>query len=152
MSLIFKRFCTGLIILIFMSSCAVVKPSLPRPAGKPPVTKPRPPKPVIKSRLPENPTPKPSDSPRTVALLSLVDQGRAYLKQSRPDEAIRVLERAVNINPQRGESYYYLAQAWQMKQNFSQALEYNRLAGNYLDNDPKWAGLVKAQRQKIERK
>ncbi len=152
MSLIFKRLCTGLIILTFMGGCAVVKPSLPRRPGKPAVTKPQPPKPVIKSRLPANPTPKPADSPRTVAVLSLVDQGRAYLKQSRPDEAIRVLERAVNINPQRGESYYYLAQAWLMKQNFSQALEYNRLAETYLGSDPQWAGLVKNQRLKISRK
>ena len=102
--------------------------------------------------MPANPTPKSQNSPRTVALLSLVDQGRAYLKQDRPDAAIRVLERAVNINPQRGESYYYLSEAWLMKENYSQALEYNRLAETYLGNDPQWAGLVKAQRLKISRK
>lgn len=151
MSSTFKRLCTGLIILTFISGCAVGKPGLPRLPGKPPITKPRLPKPIVKNRLPANPTPKPTASTRTVALLSLVDQGKAHLKQSRPDEAIRVLERAVNINPQRGESYYYLSQAWLMKENSSQAMEYNSLAGNYLSNDPQWAGLVKTQRQKIAR-
>ena len=150
-SLIFRNLLAGLVLVTFLGGCATVKPNLPRPrvgsAQKPA----KPPKPLIKKRSVTSPTPKPTDSQRTVALLSLVDQGRTYLDQKRPDAAIRVLERAININPQRGESYYYLAQAWLMKENFSQAREYNRLAGNYLGNDPQWAGLVAAQRQKIDR-
>ena len=150
MSSMIRNIWVGLILLTFLGGCATVKPNLPRSTVGSGQQTPKPPKPVIKKRMPANPNPKATDAPRTVALLSLVDQGRAYLEQDRPDAAIRALERAVNINPQRGESYYYLAQAWLMKENFSQALEFNRLAENYLGNDPRWSGRVKAQRQKID--
>lgn len=161
MSLIFRNAIAGLIILTFLSGCATVKPDLPRrPPARSPQAKPQPkphpkpqlPQPAIKKRVPEKPPPRATPSPRTVALLSLIDQGRAYLKQNRPDAAIRLLERAVSINPQRGESYYYLAQAWLMKENFSQALEYNRLAGTYLGRDPQWTRRINIQRQKIKGK
>lgn len=153
MSFIFRNLLAGLMVLTFLGGCATVKPGLPsRPPARSPEVKPQPPKPVVKKRMPANPTPTSQNSSRTVVLLSLVDQGRAYLKQDRPDAAIRILERAVNINPQRGESYYYLAQAWLMKENFSQALEYNRLAEIYLGGDPQWTRLVKDQRHKISHK
>lgn len=157
-SLIFRNLVAAVMVLTFLGGCATVKPGLPhRPSARTPEAKPRSPKsqpskPVVKKRMPANPTPKSQDSARTVVVLSLVDQGRAYLSQNRPDAAIRVLERAVNINPQRGESYYYLAEAWLMKENFSQALEYNRLAGTYLGSDSEWAGRLKTQQLKISRK
>lgn len=151
-SLIFRYLLAGLMVLIFLGGCATVKPGLPTHPARSPEVKPQPPKPVVKKRMPANPTPTSQNSSRTLVLLSLVDQGRAYLKQDRPDAAIRVLERAVNINPQRGESYYYLAQAWLMKENFSQALEYNRLASNYLGTDSQWARLVQDQRRTIDLK
>ncbi len=151
MSSIFKNILISLVSLTLLGGCATVKPYPPSPSTGSGQQATKPARPVIIKKIPETPAPRAGDSQRTVALLSLVDQGRAYLKQNRPDAAIRVLERAVNLNPQRGESYYYLAQAWLMKKNSVQALEYNRLAESYLGDDPQWAGRVKTQRQKIAR-
>lgn len=68
---------------------------------------------------------------------------------NRPDDAIRVLERAVNLHPQLGENYFYLAEAWLQKGNPEQASEFNRLAAIYLDADPQWLQRIKNQKTRI---
>jgi tetratricopeptide (TPR) repeat protein len=72
--------------------------------------------------------------------------------KNQPDDAIRVLEQAVNLNPTAGQNYYYLSEAWLMKRNPGQAREYNSLAASYLQNDPEWKGRVQEQRERIERR
>jgi cytochrome c-type biogenesis protein CcmH/NrfG len=67
-----------------------------------------------------------------------------------PDDAIGILERSLNLNPDNGRNYYYLAEAWLMKWNIGQATEFNRLAEIYLKDDSEWLNRVKLQRERIK--
>ena len=95
--------------------------------------------------------PQDGPQPHAIASLQLTDQGRMLLEKGQADDAIRILERAVNLNPANGENYYYLAEAWIQKKNLSQAREFNRLAGLYLQDDRLWLSRVKLQRECIEK-
>ena len=130
-----------LVLLVFMAGCAPLR---------------RPPAPPV----PEQPTAIPPDAPEALdaletleprhnASLQLTAQARALLKQERYDDAIRALERAVGLYPRNGQSYYYMAEAWLEKGNFSQAAEYNRLAEMYLE-DTVWGARIDKQRREIE--
>ena len=92
----------------------------------------------------------PSPSPRDLASQNLMDQAILFLEDHKPDESIRSLERAVTISPGRGENYYYLAEAWYMKGNLSQAREYNSLAAIYLKDDTSWMVRIEEQKRRIE--
>ena len=93
---------------------------------------------------------KPSLSPRALAALQLTEQGRMFLENNQPDDAIGILERALNLNPNNGRNYYYLAEAWLMKRNVGQATEFNRLAEIYLKDDSEWLNRVILQRERIK--
>ncbi len=88
--------------------------------------------------------------PRVVASLQLTDQGRALLEEGNVDAAIRMLERAISLDPQSGENYYYLAEAWLIKANRSQAVECNRLAAMYLRGQSDWMERIVDQQARIE--
>lgn len=94
---------------------------------------------------PEKPT------PRTVASLQLTDQGRRLLETGNPDDAIGVFEQAINIDPTNGQNYYYLSESWLMKENIVQAVEFNRLAAIYLEDDEKWLNKIMLQKERIIR-
>ncbi len=94
------------------------------------------------------PTVKP-DSAQALAAEALVDQGRQLLAQGAPDAAIRVLERSVALDSNSGQNYYYLAEAWLMKQNAHQAREFNRLADMNLGRDPDWKTRIDRQNDRI---
>lgn len=89
-------------------------------------------------------------SPRDLASRNLMEQGVTFLDAHNPDESIRSLEKAVTISPRIGENYYYLAEAWYMKGNLSQAKEYNSLAAIYLKDDPDWMDRIEEQKVRIE--
>ena len=93
---------------------------------------------------------KPGLSPRALAALQLTEQGRMFLENNQPDDAIGILERALNLNPNNGRNYYYLAEAWLMKWNIRQATEFNRLAEIYLKDDSEWLNCVILQRERIK--
>ena len=93
---------------------------------------------------------KPGPTPRALAALQLTEQGRIFLENNRPDDAIGILERALNLNPNNGRNYYYLAEAWLMKWNIGQAMEFNRLAEIYLKDDGEWLNRVMLQRKRIK--
>ena len=102
------------------------------------------------------PGPEPADrveapAPRTLASLHLTDQARALIESQRPDEAIRILEKSLNMDPNNGRNYYFLAEAWILKGNKDQAGEFNRLAGIYLNEDPVWMEKVLRQKEQIEK-
>jgi len=157
------------ISLLLLTGCAARTPRpLPIPE-KPPVNQSLPPKgisgkapsnqtaapPPVKQPLPpqaeQPPAPSVStQSPMALAALSLSDQGKTYLKNGKPDEAIRVLERAVNLHPQNGENYYYLAEAWLSKGNAIQAKEFNHLASIHLNTNPEWIRRVQSQLARID--
>ena len=107
-------------------------PPAPLPAGKPSVPQ----------------TPKP-DNAQVLAAEALVDQGRQLLAQGAPDAAIRVLERSVALDSNSGQNYYYLAEAWLMKQNAHQARVFNRLADMYLGRNPDWKNRIDRQNDRI---
>ena len=85
-----------------------------------------------------------------MASLQLTEQGRTLLESGQPDDAIRVLERAVGLNPGNGENYYYLSEAWLMKGDRTRAEEFNELAGLYLKEDD-WKTKLEVQRKRIMR-
>lgn len=89
-------------------------------------------------------------SPRVLAALQLTEQGRIFLENNQPDDAIGILERALNLNPDNGRNYYYLAEAWLMKNNIGQAAEFNRLAEIYFKDDSEWLNRVMLQRERIK--
>ena len=108
-------------------------PPAPLPAGKPSVPQ----------------TPKP-DNAQVLAAETLVEQGRQFLAQGAPDAAIRVLERSVALDSNSGQNYYYLAEAWLVKQNAHQAREFNRLADMHLGRDPDWKNRIDRQNDRIK--
>ena len=125
------------------SGCAVLVP----PTPPPPESKEVPPA----DKKPEEAAPSAmKPNPRAIAALQLREQARALLLENQPDDAIRVLEQAVNLNPTGGQNYYYLSEAWIMKGNLGQAREYNTLAASYLRDDPEWRVRVQEQRERIE--
>ena len=112
------------------------------------------PKPILKEEpsaeeeitLPEA---TPEENPRVAASLQLTDQGRRLVEARQPDNAIRVLEQAVSLNPANGQNYYYLAEAWLIKGYASQAKEFNQLAEIHLKQDPEWMIRVAKQADRI---
>ncbi len=150
--------------LMFLTGCSVFAPKpeperpevnrqippkeiqepVPKPVEKPPIAKPLPPR-------KEKPAEPDKQTPMALAALNFSEQGQAHLKNKKPDEAIRVLERAVNLNPKNGENYYYLAEAWLMKGNAVQAKEFNRLADIYIKTDPEWRSRVRSQKERIDK-
>lgn len=87
--------------------------------------------------------------PRERASLELTLEGRKLLNAGEPDSAIRLLEQAIGLNPDNGQSYYYLAEAWMEKGVLSQAREFNGLARFYLQDDAEWTGRVETQAHEI---
>lgn len=139
------------ILVLFLAGCAKV--ILPPTADRS-TTAPRESAPVPTEQSPitgpqvEKPAQKPT--PRAVAALELTEQGKILVEEKRPDAAIRILERAMNLYPKNGKVYYYLSEAWLLKENIVQAAEFNRLARIYLQKDPEWASQVERQRIKIQ--
>ena len=76
--------------------------------------------------------------PRTMASLQLTEQGRRLVKAGKSDQAIRVLEQAISLNPDNGQNYYYLAEAWLLKGVITEAKKFNQLAEIHLKEDPRW--------------
>ena len=91
----------------------------------------------------------PGEDPRLSAARELTRRGRDYLISGDPDAAIRTLERAVNLSPYLPQNYYYLAEAWILKEDIQQATEYNRLAETYLEQNQDWAERVAEQQNRI---
>jgi len=138
-----SREAIGFLLVFALSACAAVPQ-----ASSPPPPQPSPSsEPMGQKR--EEPSSRQDDSPRTVASLRLTEQARALLESGKVDEAMTILERAMNVNPSNGQNYYYLAEAWLKKGNLSQAREFNRLAAMYLRNEPEWMNRVRDQQERI---
>ena len=91
----------------------------------------------------------PPQSPREKASLQLTEDGRRLLAEDKPDQAIRSLEQAISLNPDNGQCYYYLAEAWLQKGNVSEARQFNSLAKAYFNKDKGWNARVAKQADKI---
>jgi Tfp pilus assembly protein PilF len=90
-------------------------------------------------------------SPREDASAQLTQEGQQLLQAGHYDNAIRLLEQAIGLNPDNGQSYYYLAQAWLQKGVFSEAKEFNSLARIYLQYDKEWLIRVENQANQISK-
>lgn len=88
-------------------------------------------------------------SPRVLASLKLTDQGRRLVEAGQTDKAIRVLEQAISLNPNNGQNYYYLSEAWLMKGFAAEARQFNGLAESHLAGDKDWEKLVARQAERI---
>jgi tetratricopeptide (TPR) repeat protein len=132
----------GLVVaLMVLSSCSL--------------TRPRPAEPVPEQGLPvpeivatEQQSEHMPDS-RMLASHDLTLSGYRLLEKQDYDGAIRMLERAVGLNPSDGPGYYYLAEAWLAKKNFNLANQFNGLASLYLRHDPAWAKRAGDQKKRI---
>lgn len=138
-------------LIFFIAGCArvIVAPTADRPTPAPQEPAPIPSDPSTPTRPPIE-TPAQQPTPRALAALELTEQGRILIERKRPDTAIRTLERAMNLYPKNGKVYYYLSEAWLLKENIAQAAEFNRLARIYLQKDPEWASRVEHQRKRIQ--
>ena len=136
-----QRFILGLFSGLLLFGCM--------PQTKVSVTdKQTPPAPLPARKPSEPPTARP-DGAQALAAEALVDQGRQLLAQGATDAAIRVLERSVALDSNSGQNYYYLAEAWLMKQNVHQAREFNRLADLHLGRNPEWKTRIDRQSDRI---
>ena len=140
MTMPFKNIILPVCLLMLVSGCALITPV---PESSMPVETP-----VEES---EGPIVLPEEkSPRLVASLRLTEQGRILIESRKPDQAVRILERGVILDPDNGRNYFYLSEAWLLKGDISQAIEFNRLASMYLREDIDWARRVEDQRKRIE--
>ncbi len=87
--------------------------------------------------------------PRMLASLQLTEQGRRLVEAGKTDQAIRVLEQAISLNPDNGENYYYLAEAWLLKGVMSEAKKFNQLAEIHLKDNGQWMQRVIQQANQI---
>ena len=95
------------------------------------------------------PEPSQEPDPRTLASLQLTEQGRRLVEAGKSDQAIRVLEQAISLNPDNGENYYYLAEALLLKGIMSEAKKINQLAEIHLKENSQWMERVIRQANKI---
>ncbi len=89
-------------------------------------------------------------TPRNSAAGQLAQEGIHHLSAGRPNNAIRSFEQAIGLNPNCGQCYYYMAQAWLAKGVASEAKQFNSLAWDYLQDDPAWNERVTLQARRIE--
>jgi len=130
-------------VLLLNFGCAAIPPE----SAIPSLPVPEPPSTI--------PSPEPSDimkepAPRTLASLRLTQQAQVFIESKKPDEAIRILEKSLNMDPHNGLNYYFMAEAWILKGNKIQAIEFNRLAGIYLNEDAAWMDKVQRQKEHIK--
>ena len=142
----------GLILALLLgcAGCATAPTaSLPpsRPSPPPQVAAPAPEAPVASLYPTESIRTPP---PRSQASLRLTERARQLIAARKADEAIRTLEKALNIDPQNGRCYYYLAEAWLLKGDSARAAQFNRLAATHLKNDRSWGPKVNIQKQRIQ--
>ena len=98
---------------------------------------------------PEQPEEPARPSPRALASLKLTDQGRRLIDAGEADNAIRVLEQAISLDPTNGQNYYYLSESWLMKGFASEARGFNYLAESHLRGDKDWEKRVTRQAERI---
>ena len=129
--------------LMLMSCKTAVAP----PPGAPPLTPPS-----GEQTTTTRPTPREDAArQRLQAAAALTDQGRALMADGQIDPAMRLFEQALSLAPRYGPGYYYLAEAWLSKNNFSQARAFHHQAALYLEDNSVWEGRVVRQRRRIDR-
>lgn len=63
-------------------------------------------------------------SPQRIASAELVDRARNLALSGQVDEALGLLERAIEIDAYNGEAFYEMARCWELKGNHNRALTF----------------------------
>jgi tetratricopeptide (TPR) repeat protein len=74
--------------------------------------------------------------PQQVASLHLVDTANAHLKKGNADEAVRILEQAIQVDSYNGDAFFGLARAWRMKGSREKAMEFSTKAEILFQDEP----------------
>ena len=114
-----------------------------------PVQQPAPIEEPIRPEEPAQPAQPSGPSPRVQASVQLTEQGSRLLEEGQPDKAMRVLEQAISLDPNNGRNYYYIAEAWLLKEIAAEAKEFNQLAELHLKGDDEWIIRVARQADRI---
>jgi hypothetical protein len=120
----------------------------PQPAGQPSATSGPPPPLDVSSFTPGpdlgnsslDPEINKAIVPARAASLGLTEQARKELGAGQVDDALRVLARAVSIDPSNPFVYYYLGRAYLLKANYEQALTFFKQAEIWFIGRPEWIG------------
>jgi len=88
-------------------------------------------------------------TPRENAAAQLTQQGSQHLSDGKPDNALRLFEQAIGLDPSNGQCYYYMAQAWMAKRKYPEAKRFNNLARDYLADNVDWKTRVLRQAEQI---
>lgn len=83
-----------------------------------------------------------TQSPQLLASMQLVNEARGPLDRGKPDLAIPVLERAIQVDVQNPEAFMLLARAWRQKGARKKALEFAKKAEILYQDDPARLGEV----------
>jgi tetratricopeptide (TPR) repeat protein len=75
-------------------------------------------------------------SPQLLASMQLVNQAKAPLDRGKPDTAIPILEKAIQLEVQNPEAYMLLARAWRQKGARQKALEFAKKAEILYQDEP----------------
>ena len=78
----------------------------------------------------------PAPQPQHLASMHLVEKAKGPLSQKKPDQAIPVLEEAIQVDVHNGEAFYGLARAWRMKGSRQKALEFSKKAELLFQDEP----------------
>jgi hypothetical protein len=77
-----------------------------------------------------------AQSPQLLASMQLVNEARGPLNRGKPDLAIPVLERAIQVDVQNPEAFMLLARAWRQKGARSKAIEFAKKAEILYQDEP----------------
>ncbi len=129
---------------LLLMSCKTVLPPPSPEAPPPPPAEDRAPPPL---KVPDEK----AALKRRQAAAALTDRGRVLMADGQVDPAMRLFEQALSLAPRYGPGYFYLADAWLLKNNWFQAREFHRQAVLYLETNAAWQRRVDAQRRRIDR-
>lgn len=153
-------FAVCIFMVIFSGfSCAPrgIQPSpnatrMPVPVPSPaPVPTPVPAEPIPPEIAEKQPMVFEEPKPRMLASLELTQQAKIFIAKNQIDRAISVLEKAIALEPANGQNYFYLAEAWLLKGNLYQALNFNELAEIHFKSDENWERRIHDQRRRIKK-
>jgi len=68
--------------------------------------------------------------------MHLVDQARVALAQNKADQAISLLEQAVQVDVYNGDAFLQLSRAWRIKRSREKALEFAKKAEILFQDQP----------------
>lgn len=103
------------------------------------------PPPTIREKdLPEGTPPAPpvreekkgGEKPQRLASMHLVDAAKKALGNGKPDQAIPLLEQAVQVDVYNGDAFLQLSRAWRMKHSRAKSLEFAKKAEILLQDQP----------------